>query len=1051
MDGSATDGRGNDGSGKAGNGGKAGKGGSGGDPVGSEGSAGAEGPAGSEEIVGSAGVAGAEGIIDGGVDGPPDAPSAGEDGGGDAPDAPIACNAAACPQPTNECQEAVCGSDGSCGLQAKADGVPATTQSVGDCKRKVCSGARWSTRPTTPICRWTTTNAPTTLHRRRALSPAGAANRPAVRRAQVLRRRRRVRGVHRTDPVPRMTRSARRAPATREMRRLVRGAGHAWPRRRSATARRTSATATAWSRWPTTRRSEDDGNACTDDTCASGRKSDPDGDRHGVRRHPSATARELRRLPDGLDCQRRRTRAWWRPARGHVRDRGQEQRHLCNDGNACTQTDTCQAGTCTGANPVICTRADQCHVAGTLRPGDRRLLEPGKADGTACNDGNACTQTDTCQAGACTGANPVVCTAPDQCHVAGTCNPATGVCSNPNEPTAPPATTATPARRPTPARPAPARGANPVTCAASRPVPRRGHLQPGDGRVLEPARPTARRATTATPARRPTPARPAPAPARSPVDLRGVATSATSPGTCNPATGVCSNPNKADGTPATTATPARRPTPARPAPARGGNPVDLRGAATSATTAGTCNPATGVCSNPTQAERHRLQRRQRLHPDRHLPGRHLHRRQPGDLRRAATSATSAGTCNPATGVCSNPAQGRRQRLQRRQRLHPDRHLPGGHLHRREPGRLHGAATSATSAGTCDPATGMCSNPNEPTARPATTATPARRPTPARPAPAPAANPVVCAARDQCHVAGTCNPATGACSNPPSRRHRVQRRQRLHADRHLPGRHLHRRQPGRLHGARPVPRRRHLRPGDGHLLEPEQGRRHARATTATPARRPTPARPAPAPAAIPVVCTASRPVPRRRHLQPGDGRVLEPGKPDGTACNDGNACTQTDTCQAGSLHRRQPGHLHRERPVPRRRDLQSGDRRVLATRAKADGTACNDGNACTQTDTCQSGGLHRREPVVCTAPDQCHVAGTCSGRPGCVPTRPSPHTRRVPRESATALASAWSVSSQVSAPAWIPSARCAPARRIAAGSATRPPVPWSPHKRRVTAR
>ena len=32
----------------------------------------------------------------------------------------------------------------------------------------------------------------------------------------------------------------------------------------------------------------------------------------------------------------------------------------------------------------------------------------------------------------------------------------------------------------------------------------------------------------------------------------------------------------------------------------------------------------------------------------------------------------------------------RDRLQRRGRLHPGRHLPGGDVHRREPGGLHGA-------------------------------------------------------------------------------------------------------------------------------------------------------------------------------------------------------------------------------------------------------------------------------------------------------------------------------------------------------------------------
>ena len=78
----------------------------------------------------------------------------------------------------------------------------------------------------------------------------------------------------------------------------------------------------------------------------------------------------------------------------------------CNDNNACTQ-DTCSNGFCTNTNV---------------------------ADGTTCNDGNACTQTDTCSSGTCVGSNPVVCTAQDACHVAGTCDSTSGQCSNPNAP-----------------------------------------------------------------------------------------------------------------------------------------------------------------------------------------------------------------------------------------------------------------------------------------------------------------------------------------------------------------------------------------------------------------------------------------------------------------------------------------------------------------------------------------------------------------------------------------------------------------------------------------
>src|SRR6266480_7805373 len=83
----------------------------------------------------------------------------------------------------------------------------------------------------------------------------------------------------------------------------------------------------------------------------------------------------------------------------------------CNDGDACTQSDTCQSGTCVGSNPVTCTASDQCHDAGTCDPSTGTCSNPQKANGTSCNDGNACTQTDSCQSGTCVGSNPVTCTA----------------------------------------------------------------------------------------------------------------------------------------------------------------------------------------------------------------------------------------------------------------------------------------------------------------------------------------------------------------------------------------------------------------------------------------------------------------------------------------------------------------------------------------------------------------------------------------------------------------------------------------------------------------
>jgi len=103
----------------------------------------------------------------------------------------------------------------------------------------------------------------------------------------------------------------------------------------------------------------------------------------------------------------------------------------CDDGSACTPTDSCQAGVCTGMNPLVCTASDQCHGVGVCDPGTGTCSNPASPDGTSCNDANACTQTDSCQAGVCTGMNPVVCGPSDQCHVAGVCDPMTGACTDP--------------------------------------------------------------------------------------------------------------------------------------------------------------------------------------------------------------------------------------------------------------------------------------------------------------------------------------------------------------------------------------------------------------------------------------------------------------------------------------------------------------------------------------------------------------------------------------------------------------------------------------------
>jgi len=77
----------------------------------------------------------------------------------------------------------------------------------------------------------------------------------------------------------------------------------------------------------------------------------------------------------------------------------------CDDGNACTQSDSCSGGVCVGHNPVVCSASDQCHVAGVCDPSTGFCSNPNAANGTACDDGNTCTTSDACLDGVCTGPN----------------------------------------------------------------------------------------------------------------------------------------------------------------------------------------------------------------------------------------------------------------------------------------------------------------------------------------------------------------------------------------------------------------------------------------------------------------------------------------------------------------------------------------------------------------------------------------------------------------------------------------------------------------------
>lgn len=214
---------------------------------------------------------------------------------------------------------------------------------------------------------------------------------------------------------------------------------------------------------------------------------------------------------------------------------------VCNDGNACTMLDTCQAGVCTGGNTITCVASDQCHVAGTCNPATGMCSNPEKPNGAACTDNNTCTQSDTCQAGACVGSNPVQCAASDACHDAGTCNPATGVCSNPAKADGAACDDNNACTQSDTCQAGTCTGANPVTCA----TPDQCHLA----------------------------------------------------GTCNPATGMCSNPAKPNGATCNDNNACTQSDTCQAGTCTGTSPV-ICAASDQCHTAGTCNTMTGQCSNP---------------------------------------------------------------------------------------------------------------------------------------------------------------------------------------------------------------------------------------------------------------------------------------------------------------------------------------------------------------------------------------------------------------------------------------------------------------------
>jgi hypothetical protein len=105
---------------------------------------------------------------------------------------------------------------------------------------------------------------------------------------------------------------------------------------------------------------------------------------------------------------------------------GQCQRDPAQDGQSCGGCQVCNNGECIPDETIVCTASDQCHEVGVCDPETGACTNPPKANDTPCDDGDPCTTNDSCQNGECRG-TPQDCSAEADvcndgvCRADGTC------------------------------------------------------------------------------------------------------------------------------------------------------------------------------------------------------------------------------------------------------------------------------------------------------------------------------------------------------------------------------------------------------------------------------------------------------------------------------------------------------------------------------------------------------------------------------------------------------------------------------------------------------
>jgi hypothetical protein len=435
----------------------------------------------------------------------------------------------------------------------------------------------------------------------------------------------------------------------------------------------------------------------------------------------------------------------------------------CNDNNACTQRDTCQAGRCVGSAPVTCTSNNPCQAGGTCDPNTGACTTQPASNGTACDDGNACTQGDTCQNGACTAGTPVTCGATGQCQTGGVCDPRTGACSAAPAPNGTACNDGNACTQSDTCQNGVCVGANPVTCNANDPCQVGGSCDPTTG------------ACTTRPAADGTACNDGNACTRSDTCQAGrcvganpVTCSATDPcqvgGSCDPTTGACTTRPAADGTACNDGNGCTQTDSCQAGRCVGASPVTCT-ASDQCHTAGTCNPSTGQCSNP-------------LAPAGTACNDGNACTQTDSCQNGACVGGNpvtcnsndpcqvGGTCDPATGSCSTRPAADGTACNDSNACTRSDSCQAGRCVGSNPVTCS-SSDPCQVGGSCDPTTGQCSTQPAPNGTACSDNNACTRADSCQNGRCVGSDPVVCSASDQCRAAGTCDPSTGTCNSSPS--------------------------------------------------------------------------------------------------------------------------------------------------------------------------------------------------------------------------------------------------------------------------------------------